>query len=234
MAIVNVWFTQEMITATQKNKKMRKIRKKHDEWKTKPTTKYFRECEIYVFERKDWEFEAVLQTWKKSEIVWSILIASFNDLIKLAITNSNADNENYIEIIEKKNKSRIIMNIYSDEKKFVIFANSFKALNSSENFIIDSTSTNTQAIFDDENDFNTKEHRYIMIETLTLTFHTSEEDHNMNHRIAWQIFRTKTNKEIQRTTSKWISKICLLTWSISIITRYLKKTRQRNSSWKIQ
>ncbi len=130
----------------------------------------------------------MLQAWDKPEIVWSVSISLFNELVKLASTNQNSndvDSTNYIVMIEKKDKSRIATNIYFDEKKSEVFANSFE----SEVFIISSNdqsenlsnslmndiSTNNQTISDDENELNREnenlKHRYMMIETLSAEIH---------------------------------------------------------------
>ncbi len=132
-----------MIIAAQRNKKMRRIHKKHKKWKKIVMQTYFRECEIYVLEKKNWEFNAILQTWKKLEVFWSIIISSFDNLINLTNTNSNLNNENYINMIEKENKSRVTINIYSNENESEISSNSFEAK---------SNSSSNQEVFENEKD----------------------------------------------------------------------------------
>ncbi len=81
--VANVWFIQSFITQQTKNRHMKIIDKRHRKWKFRALFKYIRECEIYILERKDWEFNAMLKAWNKSEIQWSIHITIFDDLIIL-------------------------------------------------------------------------------------------------------------------------------------------------------
>jgi hypothetical protein len=83
---------------------MRRIRKRHEEWKTSAMTTYSRECEIYVLERKGWEFNAVLQAWGKPGVSWPMEISSFDNLVELASTDPNPDNEDYATMVEEEDR----------------------------------------------------------------------------------------------------------------------------------
>ncbi len=153
-----IWFNHEMIIAAQRKKEMRKIHKKHEDWKTNVMKTYFKECELYVLEKKDWKFNAILKTWRKLEIFWSTTISSFENLMKLASTNSDSKNENYINMIEEENRSRIAANTYSneneaevsfDQNEAEIFANSFQIESKTTNSFVNDN-LNNQTIFDSE------------------------------------------------------------------------------------
>jgi hypothetical protein len=146
IALFKMWFIHEMIIAVQRNKEMRKIHKKHEDWKTNVMKTYFREFELYVLEKKDWKLNAILKIWEKLEIFWSTTISSFENLVKLASTNSDSENENYINMIEEENKSRIAANIYSneneaemsfDQNEAEIFANSFQIESKTTNSFVE-------------------------------------------------------------------------------------------------
>jgi hypothetical protein len=59
-----------------------------------------------VLERKDWEFEAVLQAWEKPGVAWPVPISSFNELVELASTDPNPDNDNldYTAVAEEEDR----------------------------------------------------------------------------------------------------------------------------------
>ncbi len=189
-----IWFNHEMIIAAQRKKEMRKIHKRHENWKTSVMKTYFKECELYVLERRDWKFNAVLKTWEKFEIFWLTTISSFENLVKLASTNSDSKNENYINMIEEKNRSRIAANIYSneneaevsfDQNEAEIFANFSQNESETTNSFVNDNSNN-QTIFDSEDE--NLDQRHMMTKALSMKnlilkisrSNTNENDFELN------------------------------------------------------
>jgi hypothetical protein len=99
--VANVWFIQNFITQQTKDKHMKNIDKRHRKWKFRTLFRYIKECEIYILERRNEKFNAMLEIWNKSEIQWLIHIAFFNDLIIL--TNESLFDDDYVNLVKKKN-----------------------------------------------------------------------------------------------------------------------------------
>ncbi len=88
--------------------------------------------------------------------------------MKLTSIKTN-DNENYIIMIEKENRSRITTNIYSNKNESEIFANSFQ-------------SESKTSMFDNEEEFNAianedenLNQRYMMTKALSTKNNSSEQ-----------------------------------------------------------
>ncbi len=218
IAAFKVWFTHEMIIAAQKNKKMRTIHRKHEKWKTSVMRTYFRKCEIYVLERRDWEFNAMLQTWEKSKIFWSITISSFDTLMKLASTETNFDNENYIIMIEKENRSRIATNTYLNENESEIFANSSSE---SESSMSDSEEEFNAIASEDEN----LDQRHMMTKALLAENNSSEQMTFNAHVIAFLISR------ISSSSQQLIAKNSTSTHHVENITTLSEKSYESVEKW---
>ncbi len=178
-----VWFTRDMFIAAQKNKEMRKIHKKHEKWKKIVMKAYFKECEIYMLERKDWKFNAILKTWKKSEVFWSITISTFDNLVELTSTNSYSNNENYVSMIEEKNRSRITTKIYLNENESKVFANSSQSDSEMTNSFV-----NDDSISDEKKNLN---QRHMMTKALSIENNSFED-------LAMQI----QNEEDQKASNR--------------------------------
>ncbi len=156
IAATKVWFIDEFTRIEQRNKNMKKLAKKHIAWKKKTLTKYSKECEQYIHERRDWEMTVIIQTWNKSEIIWSIQISSFNHLLNL-VEFEHAMQEEYITLMKNENMSRTIKNVYEDEIKKKI-SSDFQS-EKSDNSMNESNITNDAFI-----SLTTEE--YLMSETL--------------------------------------------------------------------
>ncbi len=103
--------------------------------------------------------------------------------MKLASTNSDSENENYINMIEEENKSRIAANTYSnenevevsfDQNEVEIFANSSQIESETTNSFVNDNSNN-QAIFDSEeesdataNEDENLDQRHMMTKVLSM------------------------------------------------------------------
>ncbi len=218
IAEFKVWFTHEMIIAAQKDKKMRTIHRKHDKWKTNVMRTYFRECEVYVLERRNWEFNAMLQTWEKSRIFWSITISSFDTLVKLASTKTNFDNENYIIMIKKENRSRIATNTYSNENESEIFANSSSE---SESSMSDSEEEFSAIASEDE----ILNQRHMMTKALSAENNSSEQMTFNAHVIALLISR------ILNSSQQLIAKNSTSTHHVENITTLSEKSYENVEKW---
>ncbi len=109
-----MWFIDKFIRIEQRNKRMKKLVKKHIAWKKKILAKYAKECEQYIHEKRDWEMSIMIQTWNKFEIFWSIQISSFNHLLNL-VEFEHAMQEDYITLMKNENMSRTVKNVYEDE-----------------------------------------------------------------------------------------------------------------------
>jgi hypothetical protein len=118
--------------------------------------------------------------------------------MKLASTNSDSENENYINMIEEENKSRIAANTYSneneaevsfDQNEAEIFANSSQIESETTNSFVNDNSNN-QAIFDSEeesdaiaNEDENLDQRHMMTKALSmknLILKISRSDTNEN------------------------------------------------------
>ncbi len=94
--------------------------------------------------------------------------------MKLASTNSDSENEDYINMIEEENRSRIAANIYSneneaevsfDQNEAEIFANSSQSESEATNSFVNDNSNN-QAIFDSEDE--NLDQRHMMTRALSM------------------------------------------------------------------
>jgi hypothetical protein len=96
---------------------MKRVARKHRKWKTRALTRYAKQCELYVLERRDWEFEAIIQAWGKPGILWPVDITSFNRLIELASIDhlANEGNLDYTKLVEEEDISRVGTTINPDE-----------------------------------------------------------------------------------------------------------------------
>ncbi len=126
IATTNVWFIDELIRIEQRNKKLKKLAKKHIAWKKKTLAKYSKECEQYIHERRDWEMSVVIQTWNKSEIFWSIQISSFSHLLNL-VESKHAIQKEYTKLIKNEDISRTTINVYEDEIEEKVSSDSKKS-----------------------------------------------------------------------------------------------------------
>ncbi len=124
IAATKVWFIHDFTTATQRDKKMRKVTRKYRKWKIKILIIYIKQCKLYILKRRDWEFHIMLKTWKKSSIFWFITINNFDHFLNLANTNYQKEEINFIILIKSKNISRINIITYFDESEQEIFTKS--------------------------------------------------------------------------------------------------------------
>ncbi len=159
IATTKVWFIDELIKIERRNKRMKKLVKKHIAWKKKALAKYAKECEQYIHERRDWEMSIMIQTWNKSEIFWLIQISSFNHLLNF-VESKHAIQRKYTKLIENEDISRTTTNVYEDEIEEKVSSDSKKSNDledESINISEDSEQNSSILSFTDE---------HLMIETL--------------------------------------------------------------------
>ncbi len=155
IAVFNVWFIQDFTNERLRDKHMRKIVKRHQRWKTRAIFIYIKNCELYVLERKDWEFHIVLKVWQKSYILWSRIINFFDRLINLISISYNLYEEknNFTKWVEQKNISCLNVTIYADKFESEIFFD----FEDAEKSFTSNTSFSAKNMFDDEQFVNSSQ-----------------------------------------------------------------------------
>ncbi len=182
-----------------RDKKMRKVTKKHRRWKINALADYARQCELYILKRKNWEFHTILQIWEKSDVLWLVVINTFNDLIELARANYE-EFTNYTKLTENENVLRVATKTYFDEIEQKIFFNSSEKAKKSKTFTTD----------DDEISINNSTQVHMMTKTLQ-----SSED--SNHAKILTLISLKSSWILHKTSRK----ISLINSRISQIKTYL-------------